>query len=95
MCSNSENGQTEEEEVVEPERNHSVAKNLASFDWYSAIIKFLLKLQNPPGFTQSQARTIKLRVDKYCINENLLYWRDPFGVLLRCLDKEQVKEVMQ
>jgi len=38
---------------------------------------------------------IKVRATKYCINENLLYWRDPFGMLLRCLDKEQSMEVMQ
>jgi len=49
----------------------------------------------PPGFNSSQARTIKLKTAKYCIHENLLYWRDPSGVLLRCLDKEQSVEVMQ
>ena len=27
--------------------------------------------------------------------ENLLYWRDPSGIFLRCLDKEQSKEAMQ
>eukprot|EP00253_Pinus_taeda_P019918 PITA_19918 len=76
-------GQIEEEEAAELERKQSVAKNLASCDWYSAIVKFLLKLEIPPRFTQSKARTIKLRAAKYCINENLLYWRDPSGMLLR------------
>eukprot|EP00253_Pinus_taeda_P012041 PITA_12041 len=88
-------GQTEEEEVAEPERNQSVVENIASCDWYSVIIKFLLKLEIPSSFTQSQARTINLRAAKYCINENLLYWRDPSGVLLRCLDKEQSIEFLQ
>jgi len=59
------------------------------------ITNFLLKLETPSRFSQSQARMIKLRAAKYCINENLLYWRDPSGVLLRCLDKEKSKEVMQ
>ena len=77
-----------EEEATEPDRKQSVAENLASYDWYSTIINFLLKLEIPLGFTQIQARTIKLRAVKYYINENLLYWRDPSGVLLRCLDKE-------
>eukprot|EP00253_Pinus_taeda_P028834 PITA_28834 len=95
MCLNSENGQTEEKITAEPVREQSVAENLASCDWYSEIVKFLLKLEIPSGFTQSQARTIKLREARYCINENLLYWRDPSGVLLRCLDKEQSIEVMQ
>eukprot|EP00253_Pinus_taeda_P002601 PITA_02601 len=95
MGSIAENGQTEEEETTELESKQSVAENLASCDWYSAVIKFLLKLEIPPSITQSQARTIKLRAAKYCINENLLYWRDPSGILLRCLDKEQAIEVMQ
>lgn len=95
LCTIVEIGQTdEEEEAAEPDRKQLVAKNLASCDWYSAIINFLLKLEIFSGLTQSQARTIKLRVAKYYISENFLYWRDPSGVLLRFLDKEQSIEVM-
>jgi len=72
-----------------------VAENIASCDWYSAIANFLPKLEIPPGSSTSQARTIKIRATKYFINENMLYWRDPSGMLLRCLDKEQSMEVMQ
>ena len=95
LCAIAENGQTnEEEETAETERKKLVAENLASCNWYVEIINFLLKLEIPSGFTQSQARTLKIIVAKYCINKNLLYWRDPFGIFLRCLDKEQSKEVM-
>ena len=73
MCSISESGQTKEEEAAGPERNQILAENLASCNWYSAIVKFLLKLEIPPGLTQSQVRTVKLRATKYCIHENLLY----------------------
>ena len=89
-----ENRQTEEE-TSEPGKGQSLAKNLASCDWYSTIAQFLLKLEIPPGLNASQVRTIKLRAAKYCIHENLLYWRDPSGILLRCLDKEKSIEVMQ
>jgi len=71
-----------------------LAENLASCEWYSRIAQFLLKLEVPPGLNSSQARTIKLRTTKFCIHENLLYWRDPSGILLRCLEKEQSVEVM-
>eukprot|EP00253_Pinus_taeda_P007461 PITA_07461 len=54
-----------------------------------------MKLEVPPGLSSSQARTIKLKEAKYCIHENLVYWRDPSGILLRCLDKEQSMEVIQ
>ena len=69
-------------------------KNLASCEWYSTIPQFLLKLEVPFGLSSSQARTIKLRAAKYCIHENLLDWRDPSRILLRCLDKEQSMKVM-
>ena len=72
-----------------------MAENLASCSWYAAIINFLLKLEIPLELTQSQARTIKLKVAKYSIIENLVYWRDPSRVLFRCLDKKQSIEVMQ
>jgi len=71
-----------------------VAENLASCEWYSTIAQFLLKLEVSLGLSSSQARTINLKAAKYCIHENLLYWRDPSGILLRCLDKEQSIEVM-
>ena len=93
MSTISENGQTEEE-AVEPGKNQSLAENLASCEWYSTIAQFMLKLEVPPGLSSSQARIIKLRAAKYYIHENLLYWRDPSGIPLRCLDKEQSMEVM-
>lgn len=94
ISTDAERGKTVEEEAAEPKRKQSMAENLASCDWYSEIVKFLLKLEIPPGSSTSQARTIKLRATKYCINKNLIYWRDPSGLLLRCLDKEQSMEVM-
>jgi len=85
-----ENDQTgKEEEATKIERNQLVAENLVSCNWYAEVINLLLKLEIHSGFTQSQARTLKLRATKYCINENLFYWRDPSGIFLRCLDKEQ------
>eukprot|EP00253_Pinus_taeda_P036509 PITA_36509 len=90
-----ENGLTEEHETAETKREQSVPKSLASCSWYAAIINFLLRLEFPSDFSQSQPRTLKLKATKYCINDGFLYWRDPSGVLLRCLDKEQSIVVMQ
>ena len=60
LCTISKSGQTDdEEEAAEPDRKKLVAENLASCDWYSTIINFLLKLEIPSELTQSQARTIK------------------------------------
>eukprot|EP00253_Pinus_taeda_P033201 PITA_33201 len=52
------------------------------------------KLKVPPGLSSSQAQAIKLRSAKFYINKNLIYWNDPSGILLRCLDKEKAVEVI-
>lgn len=64
ICTDAENGQTEAKEIDEPGKNQTLAENLASCDWYSAIAQFLLKLEVPPGLSTNQARTIKLRATK-------------------------------
>ena len=55
---------------------------------------FPAKLEAPPGLTPNQARALKLKSVKFCIVDKLLYWKDLFGVLLRCLDKEESIQVM-
>jgi hypothetical protein len=71
-----------------------VAKHFFSCEWYSSIIHFLQKLEVPPELSMTQARALKLRAIKFCIYNNLLYWKDPAGLLLRCLDKEESVEVI-
>jgi len=93
MGLNSDYEQTEGE-AEEKKQNQSLAENIATCEWYSSIVHFLQKLEVPPGLSSSQARAIKLRSAKFCINENLLYWKDTSRILLRCLDKGQSVEVM-
>jgi len=92
--STSSNGRQIGEETVKPGQNQSLTENLASCEWYSTIVQFLFKLEVPTRLNSSQAKTIKLKAAKYCIHGNLLYWRDPSGILSRCLDKEQSVEIM-
>jgi hypothetical protein len=74
--------------------NQQVAEHLFSCEWYSGIIHFLQKLEVPPELSMTQSRALKLRAIKFCIYNNLLYWKDPVGLLLRCLDKEESVEVI-
>lgn len=72
LSTRSEDGQIEVE-TAKPGKNQSLAKNIASCEWYSIMAQFLLKLEIPLGLSSSQARTIKLGATKCCIHENLLY----------------------
>jgi len=43
---------------------------------YSNIIYVLKNLSPPPGMTKNKARTLKMKVAKYCILNSALYWKD-------------------
>ena len=80
--------------VEERKQNQSLAENRATCEWYCNIVHFLQNLEVPLGLSSSQARAIRLRSAKFYIDKNLLYWKDPSGILLRCLNKEQSVEII-
>ena len=84
----------ETEENQDHNNSPAVAENISSCECYSSIINFLLKLEVSLDLTPNQARALKLKSFKFCIIEKLLYWRDRSRILLRCLDKEEVDQVM-
>jgi hypothetical protein len=44
---------------------------------------------------KSKYRSLKLRAVKYCIVDQTLFWKDPNGFLLRCVDKKEAKKIFQ
>ena len=48
----------------------------------------------PPEMEKSKRRAFKLKAVKYCIMENNLYWKDPTGILLKCVDEEEAQRIM-
>ena len=67
---------------------------LASCDWYNNILYFLQELKPPDGLGKSKARALKLKAVRYCLIDQTLYWKDPQGILLRCLDPQQAQKVI-
>jgi hypothetical protein len=43
---------------------------------------------------KSKARDLKLKAIKYFLIEQVLYWKDPLGVLLRCLNPHEAQRIM-
>ena len=66
--------------------------SLVECAWYRDIIFFLQKLQPPDGVEKSKIRALKLRSIKYCLIDQVLYWKEPLGVFLRCLDPQKPKK---
>ena len=51
-------------------------------------------LSVPAELTKTQGRALKLKAINFCIKDDLLFWKDPLGILLRCLDKDESVRVM-
>jgi hypothetical protein len=67
---------------------------LAECAWYKNIIYFLQELRPPDGMGKSKERDLKLKAIRYCLINQVLYWKDPLGVLLRCLDSQEAHKIM-
>jgi hypothetical protein len=67
---------------------------LTECTWYRDILYFLQELKPPDGMGKSKARYLKLKAVKYCLIDQVLYWRDPLGVLLRCLNPQESQKVI-
>jgi len=37
---------------------------------------------------------LRLKAQRYCILDNVLFWKDPGGILMNCLVESEAKEVM-
>jgi hypothetical protein len=55
---------------------------------------FLKELKPSDGLGKIKARALKLIAVGYFLIDQALYWKDPLGVLLRCLDLQQAQKVM-
>jgi ribonuclease HI len=67
---------------------------LAKCPWYKDVIYFLQELRPPDGLQKSKARALKLKAVRYCLIDQALYWKDPLGVLLKCLGPPEAEMIM-
>ena len=55
----------------------------------------LQNLQAPLEFSKTKARSIKLKVARFCIMNGYLYWKGVGGVLLNCLLDNESTQTMK
>jgi hypothetical protein len=67
---------------------------LARCPWYKDVIYFLQELRPPDGLQRNKARALKLKAVRYCLIDQILYWKDPLGVLLKCISPQEAEMVM-
>jgi ribonuclease HI len=81
------------EQAESSSKDSQSALSLAACPWYKDILYFLQELRPPDGMEKSKARALKLKAVRYCLIDQALYWKDPLGVFLRCLDPQEAQQV--
>jgi hypothetical protein len=81
-------------EVGQKEQVNIVVSEIENNEWYSDIIYYLKNLTCPDHLVEHKRRSLRLKAMKYCLTEDGLGWRNPDGVILRCVDKEEVDKLI-
>ena len=64
-------------------------------EWYSNIVYYLKNLSCPDHLVDYKRRALRLKAMKYCLTEDGLGWRNPNMVILRCVNKEEAKKILE
>ena len=81
----------DQEDMVTPQ----TSEDFKDSPWYADLIFFLLNLQAPLGLSRTKRRFLKMKEMKYCILDNVLFWKDHGGIPLNFLLKYEANKVMQ
>jgi hypothetical protein len=73
--------------------NPQVEPPLARRPWYKDVIYFLQELWPPYGLQRNKARALKLKAVRYRLVNQVLYWKDPLGVLFKCMNPQEADRV--
>jgi hypothetical protein len=80
-------GESEQVNVVFSELEHD--------EWYSDIVYYLKNLSSPDHLVDYKRRDLRMRETKYCLTKDGLCWRNPYGIILRCVNKEEAKKLLE
>jgi hypothetical protein len=85
---------SENQQAKMNDKGPQVISTLDNCSWYKDIIFFLQDLQPPSGMERKKVRALKLKSIKCYLVDQILYWKDPLGVLLICLDPQEAQNIM-
>jgi hypothetical protein len=77
-----------------PNNNPQNKPPLVECTWYKDIVYFMQELRPPDGMGKRKERDLKLKAIRYFLIDHVLYWKDPLGFLLRCLDPQEAQKIM-
>jgi hypothetical protein len=73
---------------------NAILENLEKNEWYSDIFYYLNNLTCPNHLVNHQRRALRLKSMKYFLVQGGLGWKNPNGLVLRCVDNNEAKDLM-
>jgi len=77
------------------EQINAVVSELEHDEWYSNIVYYLKNLPCFDHLVEYKRRALRLKAMKYCLTEDGLGWKIHDGVLLRCVNQEEAKKLLE
>jgi hypothetical protein len=80
-------GENEQVNVIMSELEHD--------EWYADIIYNLKNLSCLDHLVDHKKRALRLKAMKYCLTQDGLGWKNPDGIILRCLIKHEADRLIK
>jgi hypothetical protein len=81
-------------EMGKKENINVVVSELEEDKWYSYIIYYLKNITCPDYLVDHKRRDIRIKAMKYFLTQYGIGWRNPDGVIIRCVNKEEVDKLI-
>eukprot|EP00253_Pinus_taeda_P002057 PITA_02057 len=69
-------------------------QRLGEHEWYKDIVYYLMNLACPNHLVAHKRRALRLKATKYCLMKDGVGWRNPDGIVLRCVDDVESKKLI-
>lgn len=76
------------------EERVDILKKSMNSEWYKDVVYYLKHLCCPSHLNKNQKRSLKLASQKYVITDLGLAWKNPEGVLLKCINKDEAPKLI-
>jgi hypothetical protein len=82
-------------QLGENEQVNVIVSELGHDEWYADIIYYLKNLSCPDHLVDHKKRVSKLKAMKYCLTQDVLGWKNPDGIILRCVNTNEADKLIK
>jgi hypothetical protein len=82
-------------QMGENDQINVIVSELEHDEWYADIIYYLKNLSCPDHLVDHKRRALKLKAMKYCLTQDGLGWKNPDGIILRCVNKDEADQLIK